>query len=68
MQESDNDRRAVVDGWMGTDQAAAYLGKSAAWLRNYARQYGIPRVRLGQQWRYKAADLDLWLKAGRGAA
>lgn len=54
--------------WMTTEEAAAYLGKSTAWLRNYAKQYGVPRVRLGQQWRYRATDLDRWLEAGLGAA
>lgn len=50
---------------MTTDEAAAYLKKKAAWLRENRESLGIPGFKLGQQWRFKLEELDDWLEMHR---
>jgi excisionase family DNA binding protein len=57
-----------VEPWVGTDQVAEWLGKPSSWLYNNAERLGIPRVRIGNQYRYKLSQVDAWLGAGEGTA
>lgn len=48
------------------EQAAARLGVSTATLRVWARQRGLPTVRLAPQTvRYRAGELDAWVDENR---
>jgi excisionase family DNA binding protein len=44
-----------------TDEAAAYLVKSPAYLRNNCRQLGIKTYKVGNQLRFRRSELDQWL-------
>ena len=50
-----------MDKWETTKDIAEYLGKSPSWLNQLAKDYGIPRVKIGRHWRYRKQDIDQWL-------
>ncbi|MGX9147215.1 helix-turn-helix transcriptional regulator [Mesorhizobium sp. 128a] len=54
---------------MTTNDAAAHIGKSASWL-NKSRMSGNGPVymKVGGSVRYRLADLERWLSAGRRTA
>ena len=47
-----------------TREAAAYLGKPVSWLYHEAEERGLPRYKVGNQWRHKRSELDAWVRAG----
>lgn len=59
------DLHAVKDRLLTTDEVAEYLRKPASWVRNNAESARIPRRRLGNQYRYKLAEIDAWLDGQR---
>ena len=52
------------DRWLTTTEIAEHLRKPESWIYNNAERLKIPRHRLGQQYRFKVSEVDLWL-AGR---
>ncbi len=50
---------------VGTGEVAAKLGKPASWVYSQAARLGIPRYKIGQQYRYKLSEVDAWLEAQR---
>ena len=49
------------------DQLAAHLGVKVGWVKRQSRAGNIPSIKLGKCYRYRKADVDLWLseKAAR---
>jgi len=47
--------------WMKTEEAAEYLSVSTSYLYNRGTEIGIPRVKLGNGYRYRISDLDDWM-------
>lgn len=47
---------------MTSDEVAAHLGKSPHWVQLNAKGLGIPRVRLGNHYRYRISDVDAWME------
>ena len=46
-------------------QAAALLGGiHPKTLQRMAREGAVPAYRVGRHWRYRASELDKWLKSG----
>jgi excisionase family DNA binding protein len=55
--------------WLTTAQAAEYLQTSEAFLRRAAHAGRAPAYKIGaRQWRWKRADLDVWLEASQQPA
>jgi excisionase family DNA binding protein len=50
-----------TERWMKTEQAAEYLSVSTSYLYNQGSEIGIPRVKLGNGYRYRMSDLDAWM-------
>ena len=48
--------------WITLKEAAAHLSVSPSWLYQKGTLAGIPRVKIGNKYRYQAADLDAWLR------
>lgn len=47
---------------MGEAMAAAYLGRSTAWLHDMRKAGKVPpRVQAGGSWMYRQTDLALWV-------
>ena len=49
---------------LNTDQAAALLQVHPKTLQKMARKGEVPARRIGDLWRYRASELDRWLRAG----
>jgi excisionase family DNA binding protein len=47
--------------WIKTEEAAEYLSVSTSYLYQKGDSVGVPRVRLGDGYRYRMSDLDAWL-------
>jgi excisionase family DNA binding protein len=47
--------------WIKLDEAAEYLSVSRSYLYQKGPAAGIPRVKLGNGFRYRMSDLDAWL-------
>lgn len=52
--------------WITLKEAAAHLSVSPSWLYQKGDLEGIPRVKIGNKYRYQASELDLWLRGQRG--
>lgn len=42
-------------------EAAEYLTKPESWLYHEGERQGIPRYKIGNQWRYRLTELDEWI-------
>lgn len=51
--------------WLGTKEAAAYLGVSVTWLWRHKPQ-GPPSYLLAGTHRYRISDLETWIEQQRG--
>ena len=51
--------------WVGTDQAADYLGIGRTMLYELTREGRIPARRLGKKWMYDREELAAWIQASR---
>ncbi len=47
--------------WMTTEEIAAHLRKPVTWIYNNADRMGLPRHRLGRQYRYRLSEVDAWV-------
>lgn len=50
--------------YVTTQEAAAFLNKPVSWLYHEAEERGVPRYKVGNQWRYKCSELDSWVREG----
>jgi len=50
-----------TERWLKTEEAADYLSVSVGFLYNRSTEIGIPRVKIGNGYRYRATDLDKWM-------
>ena len=51
-----------TEPYVGTAEAARFLGKPRSWLFNNAERQGVPRYPIGNQWRYRLSELSAWLE------
>ena len=49
---------------LNTEEAAALLQIHPKTLQRMARQGTVPAFRIGDLWRFRASDLDEWLRSG----
>lgn len=52
--------------WITLKEAAAHLSVSPSWLYQKGQAAGIPRVKIGNKYRYQVADLDSWMRGDKG--
>jgi predicted DNA-binding transcriptional regulator AlpA len=50
-----------LEGFVGTEEVAAFLGKPASWLYNRAEALNIPRYKIGLQYRYRLSEVAEWV-------
>jgi excisionase family DNA binding protein len=58
-------RMAVARSWIGTDNAAAYLGIGKTKLYELTRDGRIPAKRVGKKWMYDREELGAWMQSSR---
>jgi len=54
-----------MTNWLTLEEAAQYLKMGKSTLYDLARKGNIPAHKMGREWRFDAAELDEWLKAGK---
>jgi excisionase family DNA binding protein len=56
----------TMEAFATTEDVANYLSKPPSWLHNNAARLGIPRYKVGKQYRYKISEVAAWVEnAGR---
>lgn len=57
------------ESWVTTEVVADYLAKPAGWVYSNAARLGIPRYKVGNQYRYRLSEVSAWVEQARiGAA
>lgn len=54
-----------TEPYVGTQAAADFLDKPRSWLFNNAERLGVPRYRIGNQWRFRLSELAAWMEKAR---
>jgi excisionase family DNA binding protein len=49
--------------WITLKQAAAHLNVSPSWLYQKGPKAKVPRVRIGNKYRYQVSQLDAWMNS-----
>ena len=57
----------LMDNWIGIEEAANYLGVTKETIRNWIKKTDIPAHKIGKLWKFKASELDTWVKSGKSA-
>lgn len=57
----------LMDHWIGIEEAANYLGVTKETIRNWIKKTDIPAHKIGKLWKFKASELDNWVKSGNSA-
>ena len=60
------DARGHADEWLDQAQAAEVLGVKRSTIPLLVKRDGLPCSRLGRLYRFKRAELDVWLARRRG--
>ena len=47
--------------WITLKEAAAHLNVSPSWLYQKGPLVGVPRVQIGNKYRYKLTELEIWM-------
>lgn len=53
--------------WLSVDEVANYLGVSRDSVYRWIEGRGFPAHKVGRSWKSKMAEIDEWVKSGRGA-
>jgi len=53
----------VFEPLLTTEEAARLLGIHPKTLQKFARAGKVPAIRIGDLWRFRASELDLWVRA-----
>jgi excisionase family DNA binding protein len=49
--------------WITLKEAAAHLNVSPSWLYQKGPHVGVPRVQIGNKYRYKLSELEGWMRS-----
>jgi excisionase family DNA binding protein len=55
----------MSDAWIGTDEAAEYLGLGKTKLYELTRDGRIPAKKVGKKWMYEREELAAWMRSSR---
>lgn len=56
-----------MEDWIGIKAAAKYLDVTKDTIRNWIKKTDIPAHKIGKLWKFKRAELDVWVKSGHSA-
>ena len=52
----------TIERWLSVDEIASHLGVSAVTIYRWLEKGRIPAHRIGKLWKFKASEVDLWIK------
>lgn len=50
---------------VGTTEVAEYLGRPRSWIHDNQARLDIPRIKVGQQFRYRLSEVAEWVERHR---
>ena len=57
----------MAERWLSVSEIAEYLGVSRDTVYSWLGQKAIPAHKLGRLWKFKASEVDDWVRAGKAA-
>jgi len=54
--------RTTIEAYATTEEVADFLNKPLSWLHHTAGPLGIPRRKIGNQWRYRLSEVEAWVE------
>jgi len=54
----------MEERWLSVEEIAVHLGVSRDTVYRWIDSKGIPAHKLGRLWKFKASEVDEWVKAG----
>jgi len=51
--------------WLSVAEIAQYLGVVEETVYRWTRRKGLPAHRVGKLWKFKADEVDRWIKSGK---
>jgi excisionase family DNA binding protein len=57
----------IQDRWISLQEVCDYLGVKRHTVMRWIDQRGMPASKVGKLWRFKAADIDEWVKKGEAS-
>ena len=54
----------MSDRWLSVEEIAEYLGVSKDTIYAWREKKGLPAHRIGRFWKFKAEEVDEWVKSG----
>jgi excisionase family DNA binding protein len=58
----------MTDRWMSVEEIAEYLGVSKDTVYSWLTNKGMPGHKVGRFWKFKRADVDIWVREGGAAS
>jgi excisionase family DNA binding protein len=58
---------AMDDRWMSVEEMASYLGVSKDTVYTWVSDKRMPGHKVGRFWKFKRAEVDSWVLAGKAA-
>lgn len=53
-----------TERWLSVEEIAAHLGVSKETIYRWLEKEKIPANRIGRLWKFKASEVDHWIKGG----
>ena len=53
-----------IERWLSVEEIAAHLGISKESIYRWLEKEKIPAHRVGRLWKFKASEVDRWVKKG----
>lgn len=57
----------MTDRWLSVEEISEYLGISKDTVYAWRNKKGLPAHRIGRLWKFKAAEVDEWVRSGQAA-
>lgn len=54
----------VTEPWASVEQIAEHLGVTRDSIYRWIERKGLPAHRVGRLWKFKASEVDEWVRAG----
>jgi excisionase family DNA binding protein len=57
----------MTDRWLSVEEIGEYLGISKDTVYAWRNKKGLPAHRIGRLWKFKTAEVDVWVRSGQAA-
>jgi excisionase family DNA binding protein len=55
----------LADRWLSMEEISTYLGVSTDTVYKWIEKSELPAHRLGKLWKFKASEVDAWVRSGK---